>query len=59
MPYAWQEKEQTIEVESSRGKRLSVCGFLSMQNELVAYTTESTDSPSVFLEYRYNVVFRT
>jgi transposase len=42
VPYAWQEKGETIEVESSRGKRLSVCGFLSMQNELVAYTTEDT-----------------
>jgi len=40
IPYAWQEKGETIEVESSRGNRLSVSGFLSMQNELVAYTTE-------------------
>ena len=41
IPYAWQEKGITIEVESSRGKRLSVCGFLSLQKELVAYTTET------------------
>ena len=34
------EKGETIEVESSRGKRLSVSGFLSLQQELVAYTTE-------------------
>jgi transposase len=40
IPYAWQEKGETIEVESSRGKRLSVSGFLSLQRELVAYTTE-------------------
>jgi len=40
VPYAWQEKGETIEVESSRGKRLSVLGFLSIQRELVAYTTE-------------------
>jgi len=42
IPYAWQEKGETIEVESSRGKRLSVSGFLSLQRELVAYTTEGT-----------------
>jgi len=40
VPYAWQEKGETIEVESSRGKRMSVLGFLSLQRELVAYTTE-------------------
>lgn len=40
IPYAWQEKGETIEVESSRGKRLSASGFLSLQRELVAYTTE-------------------
>ena len=40
IPYAWQEKGETIEVESSGGKRLSVLGFLSLQRELVAYTTE-------------------
>jgi transposase len=40
IPYAWQEKGETIEIESSRGKRLSVAGFLSLQRELVVYTTE-------------------
>jgi len=40
IPYAWQEKGETIKVESSRGKRLSVLGFLSVQRDLVAYTTE-------------------
>lgn len=40
IPYAWQEKGKTIEVESSKGKRMSVLGFLSLQRELVAYTTE-------------------
>jgi len=41
IPYAWQEKGETIELESSRGKRLSVSGFLSLQQEFVAYTTDS------------------
>lgn len=40
VPYAWQEKGETIRIESSRGKRLNVVGFLSLQRELVAYTTE-------------------
>lgn len=40
IPYAWQERGETIEVESSREKHLSVLGFLSLQRELVAYTTE-------------------
>jgi len=40
IPYAWQERGETIEVESGRGKHLSVLGFLSKQRELVSYTTE-------------------
>jgi len=42
IPYAWQEKGETIQVESGKGKRLSVLGFLSLQRGLVAYTTEGT-----------------
>jgi transposase len=42
IPYAWQEKGETIRIDSSRGKRLSVVGFLSLQRGLVAYTTEGT-----------------
>ena len=41
IPYAWQEKGITIEIDSSRGNHLSVLGFLSLQRDLVAYTTES------------------
>ena len=40
VPYARQEKGETIEVEPSLGQRLSVLGFQSLQRELVAYTTE-------------------
>jgi hypothetical protein len=63
IPYAWQEKGETIEVESSRGKRLSVSGFLSMQRELVAYTTEDiVDSEFVigcFDEFSSNLSRKT
>lgn len=37
---AWQEKGKTIEVESSRSKRLNVVGFLSPDNDLQAFTFE-------------------
>lgn len=40
IPYAWQEIGETIELECSKGKRLSVVGFLSKHREFVAYTTE-------------------
>jgi len=63
IPYAWQEKGETIEVESSGGKRLSVTGFLSLQRELVAFTTEGTvDSDFViacFDEFSSNLTRKT
>lgn len=40
LPYAWQEKGQTIALESEHGKRLNVLGFLSREQGLAAYTTE-------------------
>jgi len=41
LPYAWQEKGQTIELPSSHSKkRLNVVGFLNVENEFQAYTFE-------------------
>ena len=40
VPYAWQEKGETLALESEHGKRLNVLGFLSREQGLVAYTTE-------------------
>jgi len=40
LPYAWQEKGETIALESEHGKRLNVLGFLSREQGLEAYTTE-------------------
>jgi len=40
LPYAWQEKGETIALESEHGKRLNVVGFLSRVQGLTAYTTE-------------------
>jgi transposase len=38
LPYAWQEKGQTIRLASGPSKRLNVLGFLSKNNELQAYS---------------------
>ncbi len=40
VPYAWQEKGETISVESGGKRRLNILGFLSREHGLVAYTTE-------------------
>ena len=47
LPYAWQEKGQTIEIPSSHSKkRLNVVGFLNVDNDFQAYSFEcSIDSP--------------
>jgi len=43
LPYAWQEKGETIQIESGGSrKRLNVLGFLSCEQGLVAYTSEGT-----------------
>src|SRR6266403_2818645 len=38
LPYAWQEKGETITLDSGPSKRLNVLGFLSKNNELQAYS---------------------
>src|SRR5712691_260681 len=38
LPYAWQEKDETITLESVHSKRLNVLGFLSKNNERQAYS---------------------
>ena len=40
IPYAWQEQDEMIEIESGRSKRLNVLGFMNKRNELEAYTFE-------------------
>ncbi len=42
VPYAWQEKGKTIEIETAHSKRLNVFGLLNRTaNQLTAYTIES------------------
>jgi transposase len=47
LPYAWQEKGQTLTLESARSKRLNVLGFLSKNNELQAYSRLGTVNSDV------------
>lgn len=42
LPYAWQEKGETLALESKHGKRLNVLGFLSRVQGLTAYTREGS-----------------
>jgi len=38
IPYAWQVKNETIEIETQKSERLNVVGFLNRDNNLTAYT---------------------
>jgi transposase len=49
LPYAWQEKGQTIRLQSGSSKRLNVLGFLSKNNELQAYSRLGTIDSDVVI----------
>ena len=49
VPYAWQEQGKTIEIQTSKSKRLSVIGFLNPNNEVDAYTFEGTITSEVVI----------
>jgi transposase len=49
LPYAWQEKNQKIEVYSRQSKRLNVLGFLTRQNELEVYTFQCSINSDVVI----------
>jgi transposase len=51
VPYAWQEKGATIEIESGGKKRLNILGFLSLERGLVAYTTEGNIDSDVVIAF--------
>ena len=40
--YVWQEKGDTIAIESMLSKRLNVLGFMNKWNQLEVYTFEGT-----------------
>jgi transposase len=49
IPYAWQEKGETIELKSRRSQRLNVLGLLNQDNELFAYTFEGRITSEVVI----------
>jgi transposase len=49
IPYAWQEKGETISIESRPSKRLNVLGFMNKRNELEAYSFEGTVNSEVVI----------
>ena len=49
IPYAWQEKGATIEIETTKSRRLNVLGFLNRENELQAYTFEGSVNSDVVI----------
>jgi transposase len=51
VPYAWQEKGATIEIESGGKKRLNILGFLSLECGLVAYTMEGNIDSDVVIAF--------
>ena len=42
IPYAWQQKGETIQLDTARSKRLNVLGFMNTDNDLHPYCFEST-----------------
>ncbi|MGB5634442.1 MAG: IS630 family transposase [Waterburya sp.] len=49
IPYAWQDSQGKIEVESRKSKRLNVLGFLTRQNELEVYTFQCSINSDVII----------
>jgi len=49
LPYAWQERNQKIEVPSRKSKRLNVLGFLTRQNELEVHTFQCSINSDVVI----------
>ncbi len=42
MPYAWQPTGETIELPVTKGKRLNVLGFFTLNNDLTPFCVETT-----------------
>jgi transposase len=49
VPYAWQEKGETIRVDSGHSKRLNVLGFMNKSNDLEAYCFECSITSEVVI----------
>jgi transposase len=49
VPYAWQEKGQSIEIPTGKGPRLNVVGFLSRKHKLQTWTFEASVNSDVVI----------
>jgi transposase len=49
VPYAWQEKGETIRIDSGHSKRLNVLGFMNKSNDLEAYCFECSITSEVVI----------
>ncbi|HIP82975.1 MAG TPA: IS630 family transposase, partial [Desulfocapsa sulfexigens] len=50
IPYAWQDKNETIELPSSKSRRLNVLGFMSHQcDEFESYVVEGSVNSEVVI----------
>ena len=49
VPYAWQEKDQTLAIATSKSQRLNVLGFLNTDNQLWAYTFTASITSDVVI----------
>lgn len=49
IPYAWQEQDETLSIESGKSKRLNVLGFMNKRNDLEAYTFEGCVDSAVVI----------
>jgi transposase len=49
VPYAWQEKGETIAIESGHSKRLNVLGFMNKHEDLHAYCFECSVTSEVVI----------
>ena len=51
IPYAWQEKGKTIEIETSKSKRINVYGFMNINCQLQAYTSQDTINSELLIAF--------
>ena len=58
IPYAWQERSETISIESGHSKRLNVLGFMNRRNDLEAYTIEGAVDSAVVIHF-FNAFCKT
>jgi transposase len=49
IPYAWQEQDETLSIESGKSKRLNVLGFMNKRNDLEVYTFEGCVDSAVVI----------